>query len=845
MEIIGLLLLSVLILKLRNARREIRRLKAALSQKALGGDEAVAESGDKAAEVSFRDLKKLIFLRLYLKRLRREGEIEDARYIELTERLDSVWSEQLGKAGVTPDTRLWREAAWDVFVAQQADVMDQPPWREAEEPSLPPVGQEVSQPETPPPEPVAQPVVASGPVPMSRTMGSVTATVPGETQGPPIAAEKKPAQTGSTSSADESGRYAWEASQPSALERALQVVSGWPKAIAPFLVQNIGWFIGGFCFVAGTVFLVSYTEGYVNALTIAACLLTYTQLLLWAGYLLRRRRPDLQTSSSVLMAIGMLLIPLNLTACVQLILAGLDSGALTAVAILVAALVLAASYFSAALTSGMMDRSLQGAHAKIFLLLGIPQFAAPVIIALPSWPFLGLFHLALLGLMGYGLLRFSRDWIQSIFVDQRKIAYYASGTLVYSALVSWVYLSLAYPSELPQGYFSPFLMALCGLLFYVDASVKQWTKKYPFLSRFTFAIYGFSILALALSFDAPVARIITLALGIGIYGLVVWKYLTLPPLYLFLGCIGWLYAMLVLTHFPATLHLLLSLPGLAGLFALQRWALGRGSQAVARISLTILAVSVMTLTAWSLFPARPGLVALITGLTATFLLFQIWRVAPAAFAAEGLFSEADESVSHDPRIMPWLYVVPLMAGVAMAYAPLWSGLGWSNQLAFGWLLLALLWTRSGLLFYQQHSVTIAEVLLNSALLSVLGALVIVLSLLTAGLTEHRSVPVLLGLMGGIALWLSLALRIRWLFYGVLAAWGAMGFILKRTYFPAPSSGLGIMVLALSLWLLLWRIEREPKALLALQREQEAIRDANTPPLTLLWWLPVVRPSPSA
>jgi hypothetical protein len=34
----------------------------------------------------------------------------------------------------------------------------------------------------------------------------------------------------------------------------MQVMAGWPALIAPFLVQNIGWFIGGFCFVAGSIF---------------------------------------------------------------------------------------------------------------------------------------------------------------------------------------------------------------------------------------------------------------------------------------------------------------------------------------------------------------------------------------------------------------------------------------------------------------------------------------------------------------------------------------------------------------------------------------------------------------
>jgi len=34
----------------------------------------------------------------------------------------------------------------------------------------------------------------------------------------------------------------------------------------PVLVQNIGWFIGVFCFIAGSLFLVSNTTGYAKNL---------------------------------------------------------------------------------------------------------------------------------------------------------------------------------------------------------------------------------------------------------------------------------------------------------------------------------------------------------------------------------------------------------------------------------------------------------------------------------------------------------------------------------------------------------------------------------------------------
>ncbi|MEZ5582896.1 MAG: hypothetical protein R3F37_09110 [Candidatus Competibacteraceae bacterium] len=61
-----------------------------------------------------------------------------------------------------------------------------------------------------------------------------------------------------------------------------------PLAV-PFLVQHIGWFIGGFCLIAGTVFLVRNTSGFMFALVVFASLGAIQRFLAaWAGY---RRAP--------------------------------------------------------------------------------------------------------------------------------------------------------------------------------------------------------------------------------------------------------------------------------------------------------------------------------------------------------------------------------------------------------------------------------------------------------------------------------------------------------------------------------------------------------------------------
>src|SRR5262249_47449934 len=160
-----------------------------------------------------------------------------------------------------PQSQPWqqaREAAWEVLAAKQA-LLGPPPWTREEARATPEAarGVEALTPpaylhealthrvDVPPPLPVA----ASGPVPPPPTV-PVTATEAFDVAG----ASVPPPPAISPSSPEETTSYAWEPTAPGALERALQAVSGWPALLAPFLVQNIGWFIGGACFVAGSVF---------------------------------------------------------------------------------------------------------------------------------------------------------------------------------------------------------------------------------------------------------------------------------------------------------------------------------------------------------------------------------------------------------------------------------------------------------------------------------------------------------------------------------------------------------------------------------------------------------------
>lgn len=120
-------------------------------------------------------------------------------------------------------------------------------------------------------------------------------------------------------------------------------------------------------------------------------------------------------------------------------------------------------------------------------------------------------------------------------------------------------------------------MALCGLLFMVDAAFKDWVDQYAALSRFSFALYALSAVAIAMAVQNTPAALLTLALGAALYGWVTWRYQTLPPLYLLLGCVAGLYGFSILTILPPAWHSLASAPGLAALLALSRWASSRSA----------------------------------------------------------------------------------------------------------------------------------------------------------------------------------------------------------------------------------------------------------------------------
>ena len=359
----GWLVAGILLVFWLGARQ---RLKAMREPAFWQGDSETSPALGLSAREAHRQVCDLSVLRLELAHLRAADTLSEARYAELTGRVDAAMEAIIQQSWGDPGGATWaerRDAAWARLMQDEASLLA-PPWRQADRSA----GVETPEVAAPAPlyEEIAQPVAVPS---LSAAAQAALSHAPLAPTAPP-SQDEPPSQDKDKTEAATPSDYALEPKPPSALERALQAVSGWPALLIPFMAQNIGWFIGGLCFVAGSVFLVSYTTGFAKSLTIFSVLFAYTLLVLWAGYQLRRRRPELGASSYVLLTIGVLLAPLNVASAVRLIATGMPAAGAVALGCLAAALCLGGLYYAIALASGLVDRALQGRHPQLFMAPG-------------------------------------------------------------------------------------------------------------------------------------------------------------------------------------------------------------------------------------------------------------------------------------------------------------------------------------------------------------------------------------------------------------------------------------------------------------------------------------------
>lgn len=103
---------------------------------------------------------------------------------------------------------------------------------------------------------------------------------------------------------------------PNPWKRIVETTSQWSSMLKPFLVDNVGWFVGAFLIVAGFVVLIVAFRQDIGDNPVLMWSLVFWTLVATTGvffavaYFMRRRYPQLETSSNVLLTIVTLLIPL-------------------------------------------------------------------------------------------------------------------------------------------------------------------------------------------------------------------------------------------------------------------------------------------------------------------------------------------------------------------------------------------------------------------------------------------------------------------------------------------------------------------------------------------------------
>lgn len=757
-----------------------------------------------------RQLKAISIFQYEIKRLHIDGEIDDERYNDLLRKSHIVFLDLMDQMALRRTSNKWRnlrDEAWHL-IEMQTKERGIAPWRQGRsatpkisEPKQKPLAARttavVKAKADPLPAPVNKDIaqeslnLEQAKTPTDSTTAKDTTTSKTETKK----AQPKP-QIPAVSKPQKQREYALKPTEPSELELWLKKAAGIPALMAPFLMQNIGWFIGGFLFLAGTVFLVFYTSGFTKALVVFLALFAYALFLFWAAYQLRKTRPELIISSRVLAILAVLLIPLTLASNVRLIdaSAGSVSLALISLAMGIGGLVLFWIY--ANVVSTVIHSSLKGGHPKLFLLISAIQLSSLVLNRLPSVYLFALFQLSILALLAWSVRLYAQTWLKSIFDDHEHISYYAMGTLAYAALISFAHISLS-EVEVGSAYYGPFLMCFALFVAYIDVQFKQWRDKYVALSRFNFVVYGLAGLALILSLPEDWALSISLILGMCIFAWIAYQHLSTPPLVLFLSMAAWLYYVNILKLFAIEYHLLLSLPGIALLFWVSHW-LGKKKVKLSYHLYLITGGLMSTLLGFSLSGLNSSWINFISCISAFFISYYMLRHFP-------LWQEKNKSLEFcDQKNSNWNYLVLSFLGLSMLFLPQLAS--WQNQEQWIILLtlLATVCSVYALWLWRRESAPHLQIqtLCNFSILLLLLNLVL-------ATTTHVDFLILSYFSAGILLMiLALGLFSRSLIYISMVLLMAGIFTFRQLYLPGPRSGLGPVTLGLASWILLWWLNRK-------------------------------------
>jgi hypothetical protein len=268
-------------------------------------------------------------------------------------------------------------------------------------------------------------------------------------------------------------------------------------------------------------------------------------------------------------------------------------------------------YFVSMLTSGIFARPFYRLYSGVLIGICSLMLLSPGLrwLAL-SDPQLAVLALTLaqysvIGVLGYGVYRFNREYLKRLFLERTTAAYFTFGTLANAAVVTIAFLHVAIsgtprwqqlaPGYLTAGNYGPIFVLLAAMVFHTDYHLKQSLGKLRRFSRFTFVGYAISFVGLGLSLvpyvgqalgqiklvaiDSPLLQNFFSAqavlIAIVLYAWLVWRYESIPPLFLLLLAIIGEYHILVsqwvIRSWGVESWALASLPLFAGLMGLDHY----------------------------------------------------------------------------------------------------------------------------------------------------------------------------------------------------------------------------------------------------------------------------------
>ena len=170
-------------------------------------------------------------------------------------------------------------------------------------------------------------------------------------------------------------------------------------------------------------------------------------------------------------------------------------------------------YVVSMVASGLFARAFYRIYARVLIGICSAMLLVPLLRWISPHPvaariLLTAMHYATLAVLGYGVVRFNREFMKTVFLEKHLTAFFTFGTLVNAAVVTAVFLHIAATGAASDGasrlvvgpeHYGPFVMLLAAMIFHTDYHLKKATADGRRFSKFTFVGYAVSFVAIAIS----------------------------------------------------------------------------------------------------------------------------------------------------------------------------------------------------------------------------------------------------------------------------------------------------------------------------------------------------------